>query len=378
MKVRYLLDGVEKEGDAKNLSTLGAFVQTDGPVPSGPVSILLQAPGESITIQAQVADASDNGFSVIFEALEFSTLERLASALEISHPQEKKSPVGEIMLPDSDGDMMEIQTEHWTPPVTEPAVHEWKPTGDLLTPPPEMTGEGSHHELPTLSKAPAPTPSRRAKQANTSTPHPDKAGEQTEPADKRQAIRHDMSIPVTFDNLTGLIKEFTHNISYGGMFVYTTEPMKENSEIAITLVHPVHGQRLTLLAKVVHSSDAPSPDPVSGKQRYGLGIEFRLPLDELKRVLSDFIGSHQNQIAAVQFSQVLNDARKRLELAGQSPYSLLGLDSNADQNQIRQAYFKLVDQFHPDRYFGKVTDKDRKILEELFRALTKAYEELTV
>ena len=46
-------------------------------------------------------------------------------------------------------------------------------------------------------------------------------------------------------------------------------------------------------------------------------------------------------------------------------------------DEIRRAYFQLVDRFHPDRYYGKLASSDQKLLEDLFRHLTKAYEELT-
>ena len=49
----------------------------------------------------------------------------------------------------------------------------------------------------------------------------------------------------------------------------------------------------------------------------------------------------------------------------------------ADVDEIRRAYFQFVDRFHPDRYCGQVSGADQKVLEQLFRQLTKAYEELT-
>ncbi|MFC1654874.1 PilZ domain-containing protein, partial [Myxococcota bacterium] len=205
------------------------------------------------------------------------------------------------------------------------------------------------------------------------------AAPKTEPtgADRRETERIDQSFPLAFDTLTHLIKEFTHNISFGGMFVYTSRPLKKGEETAVTLVHPVHGERCTLLAKVVHSSDAPSPDPITGSPRYGVGVEFRMPLDELKRVLSDFISSHQQQKQEAPSVQVVGDARAVLQRGEGSRHALLGIDQEAPLDEIRRAYFQLVDRFHPDRYFGKVTSADQKVLEELFRQLTKAYEELT-
>jgi hypothetical protein len=153
--------------------------------------------------------------------------------------------------------------------------------------------------------------------------------------------------------------------------------MKKGEDIAVTLVHPVHGERLTLLAKVAHAGSAPSPDPVSGEPRFGIGVEFRLPLPELKRLLSDFISSHQKQEQPNEAAQVVQEARAVLNRGVNSNHDLLGVDTEAPLETIRRSYFQLVDLFHPDRFFDKVGPADRKLLEELFRKLTKAYEELT-
>ena len=66
-----------------------------------------------------------------------------------------------------------------------------------------------------------------------------------------------------------------------------------------------------------------------------------------------------------------------MERGASSQHELLGVDTEAPLETIRRAYFQLVDRFHPDRFFDKVSKSDRKLLEELFRKLTKAYEELT-
>jgi len=197
-------------------------------------------------------------------------------------------------------------------------------------------------------------------------------------AERRESERSDQSIPIAFDNLTTLIKEFTHNISFGGLFVYTNQKLEKDEETAVTLIHPVHGERLTLLAKVVHSSDASSPDPITGNPRYGVGIQFRLPLEELKRLLSDFIGSHKRQEPSVDEKQLADKALKILERGRESYHKLLGIDEEATDEEIRRAYFNLVDRFHPDRYYGSVSSENQKLLENLFRSLTQAYESLTM
>jgi Tfp pilus assembly protein PilZ len=320
--------------------------------------------------------------------------------------------------------------------VTEPILHQWKPEADLVPPPPSSFDQPSWESLPTISPAAlevrqeeetiaeavaAPEPvSETATGPVENTEQPDVAkpvptskpggGETTEqlpleksisqqtqppsqvvpmepvqtpdqpeesPANRRATERTEQSIPISFDNLTSLIKEFTHNISFGGLFVYTDRPLEKGKEVAVTLVHPVHGERLTLLSIVAHSSSAPSPDPVSGAPRYGVGVQFRIPLEELKRLLSDFIGSHQKAKPVEEHDNLIEQAQVILNRGARSHHDLLGVNSLAKQDEIRRAYFELVDRFHPDRYYGKVSEASQKVLEELFRNLTKAYEALT-
>lgn len=403
MRILFEIDGVEHEGQAEQVSELGAFVLSDQQTLPEEITLKLQDDDNSVDLSGEVVRKTPEGFAVAFHALQPETLERLDRLLRPDQAgpelEDEEESTGETAA-------FTIQGEDWTPPVTEPVLHHWKPDADLVPPPVEGPDGPAWENLPTLSptienRAPhpkavplrepepppvpkqsepepqvAPQPAPAPQAAPQTEPEPEQAPEKTG-AERRESERIDQSFPIAFDTLTHLIKEFTHNISFGGMFVYTSRPLQKGEETAVTLVHPVHGERCTLLSKVVHSSDAPSPDPITGAPRYGVGVEFRMPLDELKRVLSDFISSHQQQAQPKPTAQVIGDARAVLQRGEDSRHALLGVDTEAPLDEIRRAYFQLVDRFHPDRYFGKVTKADQKVLEELFRQLTKAYEELT-
>jgi hypothetical protein len=401
VRILFEIDGVEHEGLAEQVSELGAFVLSDQQTLPQEITLKLQDEANSVDLTGEVVRKTSQGFAVAFHALQPETIERLDRLLR----PDEAGPEAEEEGEESTGETpaFTIQGEDWTPPVTEPVLHHWKPDGDLLPPPAEGPDGPAWENLPTLSptiehraphpkavplKEPAPPPAEKPtpppepKQPEPAPEPPPQAAPEPAPeptgAERRETERIDQSFPIAFDTLTHLIKEFTHNISFGGMFVYTARPLQKGEETAVTLVHPVHEERCTLLAKVVHSSDAPSPDPITGAPRYGVGVEFRMPLDELKRVLSDFISSHQQQPAQpAPTAQVIGDARAVLQRGEDSRHALLGVDTEAPLDEIRRAYFQLVDRFHPDRYFGKVTKADQKVLEELFRQLTKAYEELT-
>jgi len=421
MNVLFQAQGEEHEGQAQKLSTWGTFIACDPPDLPEQIDLVLAAKEGSIPVSGEVVRVTPDGFAVAFFGLHPETLarlNRLVNTDQVDLPSSQSQDSPEVV-----STAVDIQGPDWQPPVSEPILHQWRPDTDLVPPPPVEPHQLSWENLPTISPpALDPLPGSQAEQQAASPPveqpeikttteatqtpaqepisgqpetsQPstetsqlpyqesiDKQVEQVEQTDdsdnRRESERINQSVPITFDNLTSLIKEFTHNISFGGLFVYTDRPLKKGEEIAVTLVHPVHGERLTLLSKVAHSSAAPSPDPNSGAARYGIGVQFRIPLDELKRLLSDFISSHQKPKELNETEQMLQQAKVVMNRGASSPHLLLGVSTQATQDEIRRAYFQLVDCFHPDRYYGKVSEASQKLLDELFRQLTTAYEALT-
>jgi curved DNA-binding protein CbpA len=64
-------------------------------------------------------------------------------------------------------------------------------------------------------------------------------------------------------------------------------------------------------------------------------------------------------------------------LGSLSHYELLGVAAGADKKAIKAAYFELVNDFHPDRYFGKNLGSFKPKLEKLFAQVTEAHDVLT-
>jgi Tfp pilus assembly protein PilZ len=441
VKVRYSIGGQEQEGEARELSTLGTFVASLAlkPPARSRLALTVGPLGSAVALDGEVVDVCAEGFAVAFQALAPDTLDRLGRLIgAIPADAEEASPAAADEQPEGS---LDVEGEDWIPPIGSQILKEWLPSSPVPAAPqtrlkgtlwegmptiaapapaeaPEPEEPPSQPPTPPAAAAPAPaqgkarasmriaiTPEDQARAYLTSNvpseapavvtlqpkrtrpiqppiaPVPETAAEpspgQPQEPERRQAERFDRSIPVSFDNLTSLIKEFTHNISFGGLFVYTDRPLKAGDGTVVTLIHPVHGERLSLLARVAHASSAPSPDPISGVPRFGVGVEFKLPQDELKRVLSDFISSHQKPSAAPVSSQIVQEARAVLNRGARSYFALLGVPDQANPDEIRRAYFALVDRFHPDRHYDKVGETDRRILEELFRRLTTAYEELT-
>jgi hypothetical protein len=64
-------------------------------------------------------------------------------------------------------------------------------------------------------------------------------------------------------------------------------------------------------------------------------------------------------------------------VVARDPWKLLGVARGVDPRDVRRAYFRLSKEFHPDRYFGRDLGHYKKRLQEVFLALTEAFERLT-
>jgi len=58
-------------------------------------------------------------------------------------------------------------------------------------------------------------------------------------------------------------------------------------------------------------------------------------------------------------------------------YQMLRIEPSADKRGIKNAYFEIVNVFHPDRYFGKKLGSFKPKLERIFARLTEAHDTLT-
>lgn len=57
------------------------------------------------------------------------------------------------------------------------------------------------------------------------------------------------------------------------------------------------------------------------------------------------------------------------------PYEILGVSPNADQEEIKQAYRKLANQYHPDK-LTHLGEDFRSLAEERFKTIQEAYQTL--
>jgi curved DNA-binding protein CbpA len=64
-------------------------------------------------------------------------------------------------------------------------------------------------------------------------------------------------------------------------------------------------------------------------------------------------------------------------LADLNYYQVLQLNPEADAASVRRSYFRLMREYHPDRFMKEPNEDTREKLKEIFRVLTRAYETLS-
>lgn len=81
-------------------------------------------------------------------------------------------------------------------------------------------------------------------------------------------------------------------------------------------------------------------------------------------------GNHQNP-----HQQSQSNGRESFDKPHRTPYEILGLPHDADQQQIRKAYRDLANQYHPDKV-AHLGEEFQNMAEERFKEIQEAYDNL--
>ena len=106
-------------------------------------------------------------------------------------------------------------------------------------------------------------------------------------------LRVEAKIEVEFKNFDQFYKEYTKNISKGGMFIKTNKVLKPQTVIEIFLKLPNVDQPLDLVGEVVHAIE-----PELAKQNNweaGMGIHFVDFEEEAQKVLHDYVATQYHK-----------------------------------------------------------------------------------
>lgn len=114
------------------------------------------------------------------------------------------------------------------------------------------------------------------------------------------------------------------------------------------------GPVITMTSGLHRRVETDGPSPTEQKQWPELAEEIDLDLDR-KRMIVEMFHS----------------------LEKTDHYRVLNVAPDADKKAIKSAYFQVVANFHPDRYFGKKLGTYKQKLETIFKRLTEAHDTLS-
>ncbi len=105
--------------------------------------------------------------------------------------------------------------------------------------------------------------------------------------DKRHSKRLDTKLTVKYGDVASFISDYALNISRGGMFITTKEPLKVGTTISIEFDIPDITVPIQVKGRV---SWINAPQEIKGTNLIpGMGIEFQSLTDEEQKKLDNFI-----------------------------------------------------------------------------------------
>ena len=116
---------------------------------------------------------------------------------------------------------------------------------------------------------------------------------------------------------------------------------------------------------------------VSGSMRIGPIIETNRETEQHHPAAALYDVRELDEAVEIEAERkrVILDTFYRLD--SMNHYQVLNVDPGADKRAIKNAYYQIVNVFHPDRYFGKKLGSFKTKLERVFARLTEAHDALT-
>ncbi len=104
---------------------------------------------------------------------------------------------------------------------------------------------------------------------------------------RRQLLRIDAKVEVEFKNFEQFSQEYTKNISQGGLFIRTSEPLAPQSVLEIHLILPDEPEHILLVGEVVHVID--EKDARAKGVEPGVGVHFVDYEETAKQAIENYI-----------------------------------------------------------------------------------------
>ena len=108
--------------------------------------------------------------------------------------------------------------------------------------------------------------------------------------ERREHVRHDTNLKIRFRDRRNLKGEFINDISYGGVFVVSQDPMPVGSVVSVTLEAP-NGKTLATEGEVVWVTGDPTealspPSDDADPKLPGMGIRFSQTPENISAIQS--------------------------------------------------------------------------------------------
>ncbi len=133
-----------------------------------------------------------------------------------------------------------------------------------------------------------------------------------------------------------------------------------------------------VIAQIRSAKIAPAPKSVNGASATANGKPVEVPKisDEAKKVEDEIpvTPALPQELSEEEQAKQVEDFLQRVD-ESKSYYQIIGVDNTAVASEIKQAYFKLAKQFHPDK-FHSVGGLKHSRLQDAFTRLAQAYETL--
>lgn len=125
------------------------------------------------------------------------------------------------------------------------------------------------------------------------------------PSDRRQSPRASVSLQVEYQKLNAFFSDYTKNISHGGLFVATEDPLPVGTVFELRLLIPKLPVSMALCGEVMWQKrkGAPSPEGIPEDHEEGMGIRFlydskeqRAAITEtVEQLMKESLGTHLTQ-----------------------------------------------------------------------------------
>ncbi len=107
----------------------------------------------------------------------------------------------------------------------------------------------------------------------------------------RKYQRYSTSIKVVFKSKEQFIEEYANDISKGGIFVATENPLPLESKIELILYLPDSSKEVRIVGEVVHVFGSEQARLLDNKHVPGMGVQFLQFEDDGKKVLEEYFTS---------------------------------------------------------------------------------------